>query len=130
MQVAAVNRFATFNQIGQIAVFYRDDLNFGIPSDAIEITEELFNQHFDNTKPECQLCLCRETGQARLMTADEIKQLDSAQLKTYLAKLSPSELKLRELQLADPEGVAAAQRALAADNTLAAYARLAKEKRA
>ena len=52
-----------------------------------------------------------------------VKAVYDSRTKENPAKLTGSELKLRELQLADPEGVAA-------DNTLAAYARLAKEKRA
>ena len=121
MQTTTFKRFATFNQDGQPASFLRDDLNLNISKDAVEISEELYNAHFDNTKPDCQLTQDAKTKQPRLMTADEIKQRADAQEKAYLATLTPSELKVRELQLADPKGWALAQREQTAAKSVEMY---------
>ena len=120
-QYITFKRYATFDQDGQPKAFPRDDLNFDIPKDAVELSEELYNAHFDNTKPECQLTQDAKTKQPRLMTEGEIKQRADAQEKTYLATLTPSELKARELQLADPKGWALAQREQAAAKSVEMY---------
>ena len=121
MQTTTFKRFATFNQDGQPTFFLRDDLNFDVPKDAVEISEELYAAHFDNTKPECQLTQDAKTKQPRLMTEGEIKQRADAQEKAYLARLTPSELKARELQLADLEGWALAQREQSAAKSVEMY---------
>ena len=55
------------------------------------------------------------------MTEGEIEQRADAQTKAYLATLTPSELKARELQLADPKGWALAQREQAAAKSVEMY---------
>ena len=121
MQITIFKRFVTFNQDGRPTSFPRDDLNFDISKDAVEITEELYAAHFNNTKPECQLTQDAKTKQPRLMTEDEIKQRADAQEKYYLATLTPSELKARELQQVDPKGWALAQREQAAAKSVEMY---------
>ena len=121
MKTTTFKRFVTFNQNGQPTSFLRTDLNFDVPKDAVEITEELYNAHFDNTKPECQLTQDTKTKQPRLMTEGEIEQRADAQEKSYLATLTPSELKARELQLADPKGWALAQREQTAAKSVEMY---------